>query len=298
MPEETNGEGRFRPDTGGRHGMSEIPASLEQPALAPARQWLQATPRIVEALAVSAVPLWGLFHGWSFGTLLLLYWCENLLNTVFIGFRIWLHRRLTHLRGHWRVDGSDAFTFTYSTGGHGPQKKWKPKTFLQSFVIGNLVFALAHGVVLVVFVLGILNSSASGADLRRGFLWLLAGMTMGLLLDLRHIRQRPFAWVRGIAQAAQGRAIVVHLGVIGGVLLLTFTHRDASFFVVFVVLKALLEVGSALPRLALTPERLAGVRQTVRAAGKPGQPEPAWLKNAIDEERKERGDEEVVSSPR
>lgn len=275
----------------------EAPADPERPPSPPARPWLQATPRILEALAVNAVPLWGLFHGWSFGTLLLLYWCENLLNTVFVGVRIWLHRRLTHLRGHWRVEDSGSITFYYTTSG-GRRENWKPKTFLQSFVVGNLGFALAHGVVLAFFVLGILHSPPAETDLRRGFFWLLAGMTMGLLLDARGIGRRPFAWVRTIAQAALGRALVVHLGILGGVAFVALTHRDASFFVVFIVLKILLDVGSALPVVALTPASLAAVRRTVLAAGKPGQPEPAWLKSAIAEEGKEREDEEVSTSPR
>ena len=278
--------------------MSEGPAAPERQAPPPVRPWLQATPRILEALAVNAVPCWGLFHGWSFGTLLLLYWCENLLNTVFVGVRIWLHRRLTHLRGHWRVEASESITITYSTDDRR-EKSWKPKTFLQGFVVGNLVFTLAHGVVVWFFVLGILNSPVSAADLRRGFFGLLASMTMGLLLDARGIGRRSFAWIRALAQAALGRALVVHLGVIGGAVYLAITHRTASFFVVFVVLKVLLEVGSALPRLpALTPEQVAGVRGTVRAAGQPGQrgqPEPAWLKAAIAEQGKELEDEEVSS---
>jgi hypothetical protein len=277
--------------------MSDDSASSEPPAVTPARLWLQATPRILEALAVNAVPLWGLLHGWSFGTLLLLYWCENLLNTVFVGVRIWIHRRLTHLRGHWRVDQSEAINFYVKTGAGKRQVNWRPKTFLQSFVASNLAFTLAHGVVVVFVVVGLLHNPPAGADLRRGVLWLLAGMTMGLLLDARGIGRRPFAWVRARAEAALGRTLVVHLGVIGGFLFLTLTNRDASFFVVFILLKLLFEVGSALPLPALNQRSVEGVRAAVRAAGKPGQPEPAWLRSALAERSKEREDEEVMSSP-
>jgi hypothetical protein len=224
--------------------------SSKQPPPTMGRLWLHALPRLIEALAVNAIPLWGLFHGWSFGTLLLLYWCENLLNTIFVGGRIWIHRRLTNLQGDWRVDQAATMTVSVTTG-HGKQQTWKSTSFLQSFVVTNLVFSLAQGIIILFVVMGLLDSPPAQTDLGRGALLLLAAMTVGFFLDLPGLRRRPAAWVRARAESALGRTVVVHLGVIGGAILLIVTHRQASFFVVFVLLKVLLEVGSAFPKASL-----------------------------------------------
>ncbi|HYX24049.1 MAG TPA: DUF6498-containing protein [Thermoanaerobaculia bacterium] len=59
---------------------------------------------LIQVLALNAVPLYGVYaFGWSWGTVLVLYWCETLLGTFFITLRMLLHRRLTHKRGYYRA---------------------------------------------------------------------------------------------------------------------------------------------------------------------------------------------------
>jgi uncharacterized protein DUF6498 len=239
--------------------------------------WLAATPWLIDALAGNAVALWGLLHGaWTLGSLLLFYWLTNLLNTVFVGARIWLHRTLTRKRGHW-TGASD-----------------RSRTFLADFVTVNLVFTLAHGIFVGAFVFLILHLAPSTDDLRRGVLVLLGVMTTTLAMDSVTIGQRPFAWVRRRADLALGRMLVVHLGLIAGVFFLALTERPTTFFLAFVVLKLLLDVGTALPgndRLPAEPPRYV---RWVRAFGKPGEFDADWRRAVEAEQRKLSEAEEVL----
>src|SRR6202521_5252539 len=179
---------------------------------APVNRWIAALPRIFEALAVNAVPIWGLvFKGWSLATMLFLYWLENLLNTAFIGARIWLHRSLTNKRGHW---------MTVKAGGLAV-----PATLLENFAGSNLIFTLIHGVFVGLFTFGFLGSRPSLPDLAHGALWLVAGMTLAFALDARTIGRQPFAWIRARVDGAVGRMLLVHICIIGGVIALALTGR-------------------------------------------------------------------------
>ena len=216
---------------------SEPPAP---PAAGPARRWAAALPRIFEALAVNAVPIWGLvYKGWSLSTMLLLYWLENLLSTFFVGARIWLHRRLTHKRGHWtRVEMK-------ATVNGRPVKV--RTTVLGAFVGSNLIFGLAHGIFVVVLVFAILPQRPRLADVGRGVRWLLIAMTVSFLIDALTIRRQPFAWIRQRVDGALGRMLVVHFTLIGGIMFIAMTNREASLFYVFVLIKVLFDLASALP---------------------------------------------------
>src|SRR5262249_25494574 len=127
-------------------------------------RWLAPAPGVLEALAVNAVPLWGLMHGaWSLGTILLFYWLANFLNTFFIGARILVHRAVTHKRGHWMVD--TVRTVTVTRGVERTETRLRPTTFFANFVVTNLAFTLAHGVFVAAFVFGLLKVSPSWAQL-------------------------------------------------------------------------------------------------------------------------------------
>lgn len=268
---------------------TSVPATSEP---APDR-WRQATPRVFEALAVNAVPLWGLLHGWSLSTLLVLYWCENLLNTFFIGGRIWLHRKLTRKRGHWttatvRKEVYSGGKLVSSTSGT------RPSTLLREFVFLNLIFTLGHGVFAAALIFKFLPEPPGLADLGRGLLWLVVAMSASFGLDAARIRAWPFAWIRARVDAAMGRIFVVHLGLLGGFFLLAITRRPAAFFAVFIGFKLLLELTSALPKAKISPSRAPRWLGWMRRFGKPGEFEQVWQLAASDEQRKEREAEEVL----
>ncbi len=273
--------------------MTEPPATGERTSrdAAPGR-WRQATPRILEALAVNAVPLWGLFHGWSLGTLLVLYWCENLLNTFFIGARIWLHRKLTRKRGHWTT--AEIVRTTRHGGGTETERKVVPTTLLATFAGTNLIFTLAHGVFVGAFAFLILKPGPSLADLRRGVLFLVAGMTVAFALDAARMRGLPFAWIRQRADAALGRMIVLHLSLIGGAFLLAATDEPTAFFAVFVGFKLLFDVATAFPQTQVVGPEPPRFLRWARRIGKPGEFDEVWRKEAEAQRLKMIQDEEVL----
>jgi Family of unknown function (DUF6498) len=259
-------------------------------------RWLAAAPWVLEALVVNAVPLWGLMHGaWSLGTILLFYWLANFLNTFFIGARIFVHRAVTHKRGHWMVD--QYRTVTVKRGVQTTESGYRPTTFLANFVFTNLVFTLAHGLFVAAFVFGILELAPSWNELRHGILLLLTAMSMSLLVDLTQIGSKPFAWIRRRTDLVLGRMIVVHLGLIGGVFLLAMTERPAAFFAAFLLLKLLFDIGTALPQpreLPGEPPRYIG---WARRLGKPGELDASW-KAAVEAERRKLVEaEEVLAEP-
>lgn len=239
--------------------------------------WLLAIPGLIDAVAGNAVALWGLVHGaWTLSSLLVFYWLTNLLNTAFVGARILLHRRLTRKRGHWMGTGLGS------------------RTFLADFVTVNLVFTLAHGIFVGAFVFFILPLAPSADELRRGGLALLGVMTTTLAMDCVAIRRQPFAWIRRRADLALGRMLVVHLGLIAGVGVLALTERPATFFIGFVVLKLLLDLGTALPRNDQLPGEPPRSVRWARGLGKPGEFDAAWRQAAEAERRKLSEAEEVL----
>ena len=256
--------------------------------------WPLAAPRLLEVLAVNAVPLYGVVRDeWSLGTLLVLYWVENLLNTVFVSGRILLHRIATRKRGHWTAQRG----VTVTTQMGGKQKTWaagEPTTLLVSFVSTNLPFTLVHGIFVVAFVYGILEVGPSLPNLRRGVLGILAVQTIGFALDAATIRTRSFAWIRERSDAALGRMLIVHLGLIGGVFLFMWTERPPSFFVVFVSLKLLFDLATSVPWKRELPAQAPGVLSALgKLAKKPGV-EDVWKKEVEAQRRKQIEDEEPM----
>src|SRR5262249_24907141 len=248
-----------------------------------------AFPRLVEALAVNAIPLYGLVRDeWSLATLLVVYWGENLLNTVFVGGRILLHRVVTRKRGHWTAPRR--VTGRRGVGGKTPPRTTRgTTTLLAGFVTTNLLFALAHGIFVVAFVYGILGLGPSGPSLRRGLLSMLAAHSIGFALDAVTIRTRSFAWIRQRADAALGRMLIVHLGLIGGIGLLIWTGRPAAFFVIFVLLKLLFDLAMAMPWKQELPTEAPGwLRKVEKFVPKPpGVTEEVWRKELEESYRKE-----------
>ena len=98
---------------------------------------------ILSVLFNNGLVIWGLgWAGWSGPTALAIYWGENAIGTIFIALRIWLHRRLTRKRGHYRnhlglqVSGDGAHTI----------KSITDKSFLADYLRTSVVFTLGHGV--------------------------------------------------------------------------------------------------------------------------------------------------------
>lgn len=191
---------------------------------------------LIQVLALNGVPLYGVYAlGWSWGTVLVLYWCETLLGTFFITLRMLLHRRLTHERGYDRPQ-------------LGIKANGKPfRSFIPEFVTGSLIFNLVHGIFLAA-ILGFLQQDQPDvavhfSSLQKGLAAMALIMVGSFALDCQNLRDRPFSWIRDLARRSMGRTIVVHLAIIFGMGgMMVFNLKQAPF-VVFAILKLLLELG-------------------------------------------------------
>ena len=180
--------------------------------------------RLFFAGGQSAVPLSGWFlGGWSAGTTLAIFWIENLVLAVFIASRVALHWTATHKRGH-------------------------ENGFLKNFLVASLVFTLAHGVFLA-FILGsMLPESVNRQDVVNGVQWMLGAQVASLLLDLWRIGGWPFAEIRTRTEWLLGRVVAVHVSILFGMFLFMWAGQPWWFFSVFVIIKAMIDIGSLLPQ--------------------------------------------------
>jgi hypothetical protein len=200
---------------------------------------------LVRVLVLNAVPLYGVFRGgWSWGTVLVLYWCESFLGGLLVLARMVVHRRLTGKRGYRRGQ----LGLTVSTDGSAPRTF---RSFVAEFLTLTLVFSLAHALFLALL-LAFARDQDPGAlverlPLERGVATIALLLLGSFVVDLQGIRDRPFAWMRAMAQAAAGRAFVIHATVIAGMLAQIFLRNPHVTFRIFAVLKLLLELGGTLP---------------------------------------------------
>ena len=192
---------------------------------------------LIQILAVNGVVLYGVYVlGWSWGTALALYWCETVLGSLFITLRMLLHRRLTRKRGYYRSQLGITMN----------DKLFR--SFLNEYITSSLVFNLSHGLLLY-FVLHMLASHGEAgaafhlASVKKGAAATALILAGSFAVDLQHLRDRPFAWIRALAQRSIGRMTVVHLAIVFGMAGSFFLNRNAAPFVVFAALKILYELG-------------------------------------------------------
>jgi len=197
--------------------------------------------RIAQLIGLNAIPGFGFLEmHWTVGTVIALYWIENLFGTLLTGMRIDLHRRLTHKKGHYVIQKN---TGTLEVNG---QKK--PMRFLGSFLMISLVFTLAEGIFLV-FLLGRLpeQDHVEFEPLRLGVQLVGAFLAAGFLIDLIGIRDRPFFWIHRIANAMLARVFVLFFVVYIGIFALVFFDAPRPAIIVFIVLKTFIDIASELP---------------------------------------------------
>jgi hypothetical protein len=189
-------------------------------------------PALLVTIASNAIPLLGaLLGGWGSATVLALYWTENLIGSLLVALRSWLHQRWTGKRGHFRTQ--------FATNNAG-QVRRGDANFTVEFLVTTLVFTLAHGVFTVVILLA-MNQPLDTAALRGGAIGLLLFQAFGFVYDAIGLRERSFAWLKQQAQFYLGRVVLIHLGLIAGIWLAAFTG-NANVFLPFAVLKLLSDV--------------------------------------------------------
>jgi hypothetical protein len=202
---------------------------------------MHAVVAILSVLFNNGLVIWGLgWDGWTGPTALAIYWGENAIGTLFIALRIWLHRRLTRKRGHYRNHFGPA-----RGSGAGKFKSITDNSFLADYLTTSVVFTLGHGV----FVLAILAifKAAPDADTMRWALFAIGlSQLIVFLFDLFGLRGRSFAWLKLVAGRGLARVLVVQLAIIFGMVLAGVTGRNAAFGIPFAVFKLLAELGGAL----------------------------------------------------
>jgi hypothetical protein len=186
--------------------------------------------RALQIIGVNAVPAWGFFdQRWTASSTLVVFWFENILTTLLIAIRVLVHRKVTKKRGYY------ASTTTYNS-------------FLTTFLSQSLIFTAAHGVFIVVIVLLLATTGIpKAADIARGIAGVSAFLFAGLAIDLVNIRNRSFASMRRMTEHAMGRVVVVHFTILFGMAVAALTGKMSAVFVVFVILKTLLDLGGQLP---------------------------------------------------
>ena len=199
--------------------------------------------RIAQLIGLNALPGFGfLALHWTGGTVLALYWIENLLGSFLVAARIDLHRRLTHKRGHYVPQKATTVVIT-----SGSRKK-TVSTMLAGFMWIAFVFTLAEGVFLGVLIANLPASEAIDFNsLRFGVRIVAALLAGGFLLDLIGMRDRPFFWIHRITNAMLSRVLVLFFVVYLGVGALIFFDAPRVGLLVFVALKTFIDIASELP---------------------------------------------------
>ena len=190
--------------------------------------------KIVELLGVNAVPVLGVFAGeWSSATALSVYWAENLIASLLIGARLYLHRR-------WNGVAAP------SAGGSAVMA---PGAFLGSAI----PFTLAHGVMLAAVFAAVVKVAPDLANLRQAVFALLVVQGLAFGVDLWTLERWPAHRVNERADFLLGRVVLVHLSIIAGMVLAAWLDRPGAFFAFFVGCKVLSDLTQFLPRIDTSP---------------------------------------------
>lgn len=247
---------------------------------------------VLSILGVIAVPVVGWFtQDWSGGTTLAVYWFETLAACLFIMARIALHRRWSPRRGHYRYNGP---------GNEGGGRK-SLSTFLSSFAVISLSFCAAHAVFLGT-ILFLLNHNGVGhlaqVDWRSagfGCLGVLAFLTVGFVVDLFSLRSWSFRRLEQTASQVLSRVMVVHLTLLIGFVAIAVTDAPDTFFSVFVILKTMASLSTALPQWEPShpPKWLSSVLNRVPSATPGKRFEEAWADERTEERQRLEANEQM-----
>ena len=245
---------------------------------------------MVALVAVIAVPVVGWFvEDWSGATTLAVYWFENVAVCAFIVARALLHQRWSPRLGHFRYRGA-------STNGRSS----RTSSFVGGFAVVSLAFCAAHAVFLGVLVLLLQKNAYDGmahidwSSVGRGCCYVLAFLAADFVFDLFSLRRWSFLQLEELANHGLSRVIVVHLTLILGFAGIAFTGAPDALFGVFVVLKTMAALSTALPQWEpkTAPKWLSRLMNRVPNV-KPGERfEDFWAEDRADElARRERNEQ-------
>lgn len=252
---------------------------------------------VLVVLIVNALPFWGVF-GWNLdpAQLVLLFWFENLANTVLISARILVHRRLTRKRGHFNVH----MTTTTKRGGKTTTKVNRNGSALVAFLLPTLVFTIAHGIFLVILVKMLMPADADVAvfssQIKLAGITLVAALTLGFFGDLVGIREKPFAWIRQMSELALGRVVGIHLILLFGLFTIVMWQTSKLVLGAILLLKLMADLSGVIPQQKMEEQPPKWLRFLGRF-NKPGEEsfEAYWQREHRQEKTAHARDEEVLS---
>jgi hypothetical protein len=208
--------------------------------------------RLLQLVGLNLVPVAGMFFGgWSPATALALYWCENLVGGALVAARIAIHRERTRARGHYRPHLGIKISGSLKVAGSKEPRDVAPKTLLAELVWTVTAFTLAHGLFLWLL-LAMMKAVPDRGELRTGLIAMVAIQLIGFAWDYPRLGERPFAWVKAMAERSVARVVLVHLAIIGGAFLTFGRPHPERFFLAFGALKLATDLASWLP-LSLPP---------------------------------------------
>ena len=187
---------------------------------------------LVRSLLLNSVPLYGvLVAKWSWGTILALFWCENLIGGLLAILLMLVHRPLTRKGGY-------------------------QKSSVNEFILGFLGASLGAAAFLA-FILCLWMAGEPGATIHPPALLKGLKVTSILLLgwfvvDLSGLSRRSYAWVRGRADDAMAWTAAMLFTIFFGTILCAILRAPIAFFWVFLAIKLAVEIGAAFsPRTSL-----------------------------------------------
>lgn len=254
--------------------------------------------RLAQVLGLNSVPVAGMFgEGWSQGTALAIYWIEGLFVIALISLRVVLHRRWTKKAGHFQ-----SAVVTTRRGSGPAETKTVPSTLLSGYLTAAIPFTLAHGLFLALILFLFLpkefgpEAGVSLEHLELGMIGVVVFLILGLVIDLVHLKDKPFRWIELVTQRALGRIFVVHMTIIFGMFAAAFFHAPTGFFLVFAGLKTLFDLGSAFPHKELELEPPRWMKGLDRIKGKDGESfSDHWRRTELEQRTIRDRNEEVLS---
>lgn len=255
---------------------------------------------LLTLIAANAIPAVGWFtQEWSAATTLIVYWFETVVGLLFIYARGVLQQRWNPRRGHFRYEPPQSKGTARTRG--AIEAKAKPASFIKGFFFINAVFCAAHGVFIAVILLILThngNAELVGLDWRSagfGCLQMLVIVVIDFLVDVPYLRRWSFGVLEQTANRSFGRVGVVHLALIFGIFAAAVTNSPAGMFGVFVVLKTLYSLSTALPMYepATPPAWLNRLMNRLRREPEGERFEDAWVKDQAAEARRRVRNDEV-----
>jgi uncharacterized protein DUF6498 len=160
-----------------------------------------------------------------------------------VALRIRLHRRWTNKRGHYCET-----LIKIARNGLGRTKK-STGYFGTSFITVALTFATAQAVFLsfILYKTHLLDN-VNFTQLMQGLAATAVFLCLAFLIDLKGLRERPFAWIREISNAVLWRVFLVQIVIICGAMGIAWLGLPRVTLITFVVLKLYTDATSQLPQ--------------------------------------------------